>query len=402
MKTKALLLTLVLTASLHATEPLEQQFQNPPDSARPHTWWHWINGNVSKEGITADLEAMKQIGLAGAQIFSVGVTPIRGPVVFGSQEWRDLVKHSLSEAERLDLKITMQSCDGWSQSGGPWIQPAQSMQKVVWSESQVEGGKTIPLSLPQPETNEGFYQDIALVAFKAAAGDPRVDDPVARAGMEVKVNLPFANPAKALAGANAKDIIDLTGKTEWDAPAGQWTLLRIGHTSTGMDTKPATAKGLECDKMSAEAVNFHIDQMFNPVWEDSPEKAGSTFKYLLLDSWEAKCANWTPRMPEEFRKRRCYDLRPWLPALTGRIVGNQLRQFLPIVHAYCHSDCDDPQCSHHPRLAIQDSGHRSEGPSKLCHPETSGAFLWRQFPKTTTRSFSIQYRKRIGKGVRNQ
>ena len=98
MKTKALLLTLVLTASLHATEPLEQQFQNPPDSARPHTWWHWINGNVSKEGITADLEAMKQIGLAGAQIFSVGVTPIRGPVVFGSQEWRDLVKHSLSEA----------------------------------------------------------------------------------------------------------------------------------------------------------------------------------------------------------------------------------------------------------------------------------------------------------------
>ena len=323
MKTKALLLTLVLTASLHATEPLEQQFQNPPDSARPHTWWHWINGNVSKEGITADLEAMKQIGLAGAQIFSVGVTPIRGPVVFGSQEWRDLVKHSLSEAERLDLKITMQSCDGWSQSGGPWIQPAQSMQKVVWSESQVEGGKTIPLSLPQPETNEGFYQDIALVAFKAAAGDPRVDDPVARAGMEVKVNLPFANPAKALAGANAKDIIDLTGKTEWDAPAGQWTLLRIGHTSTGMDTKPATAKGLECDKMSAEAVNFHIDQMFNPVWEDSPEKAGSTFKYLLLDSWEAKCANWTPRMPEEFRKRRGYDLRPWLPALTGRIVGNQ-------------------------------------------------------------------------------
>jgi hypothetical protein len=146
---KKLILALTLSASLHAGENLEQQFQNPPDSARPHTWWHWINGNVSKEGITADLEAMKQIGLAGAQIFSVGVTPIRGPVVFRSQEWRDLVKHSLSEAERLDLKITMQSCDGWSQSGGPWIQPAQSMQKVVWSESQVEGGKTIrPPAIP--------------------------------------------------------------------------------------------------------------------------------------------------------------------------------------------------------------------------------------------------------------
>ena len=157
------------------------------------------------------------------------------------------------------------------------------MQKVVWSESQVEGGKTIPLSVPQPEAKEGYYQDIALIAIKAPAGDPRVDHPVARAGMEVKMNLPFTKPTEALAGTSAKDIIDLTGKKEWDAPAGQWTLLRIGHTSTGMNTKRSTTRGLECDKMSAEAVNFHIDNMFKPVWEDSPGKAGGTFKFLLVD-----------------------------------------------------------------------------------------------------------------------
>jgi len=321
MKKTALLLTLALTASLHAAEPLAQQFQTPPDSARPHTWWHWISRNVSKEGISADLEAMKRIGLGGAQIFSVDVSHVKGSVVFMSPEWRELVKHTLSEAERLDLKISMQSCDGWSQSGGPWVQPSQSMQKVVWSESEVEGGKTIPLSLPQPETKLGYYQDIALIACKS--NDARVNDAAARAGMAVKMHLPFANPAEALAGTDAKDIIDLTGKTEWEAPEGQWMLLRIGHTSTGMTTKPSTSPGLECDKMSAEAVNSHIDQMFNPVWEDSPDKAGGTFKFLLLDSWEAECANWTPRMAEEFQKRRGYDLRPWLPALTGRIVGNQ-------------------------------------------------------------------------------
>jgi len=323
VKKTALLLALafVFSLPLRAAEALEQQFQTPPQSAKPQTWWHWISGSVSKEGITADLEAMKRIGLGGAQIFSVDVSHVKGSVVFMSPEWRELVKHTLSEAERLNLKISMQSCDGWSQSGGPWVQPSQAMQEVVWSETQVEGGKTIPLSLPQPETKLGYYQDIALIACKS--NDARVNDAAARAGMAVKMHLPFANPAEALAGTDAKDIIDLTGKTEWEAPEGQWTLLRIGHTSTGMTTKPSTSPGLECDKMSAEAVNSHIDQMFNPVWEDSPDKAGGTFKFLLLDSWEAECANWTPRMAEEFQKRRGYDLRPWLPALTGRIVGNQ-------------------------------------------------------------------------------
>lgn len=325
MKNNTLLLALalLLCGSLNAAESLEQQFQNPPDSARPQTWWHWISGNVSKEGITADLEAMKRIGLGGAQIFSVDVSQVRGSVVFMSPEWRDLVKHALHEAERLGLKISMQSCDGWSQSGGPWIQPSQSMQQVVWSEIQVEGGKIIPLSLPQPETKQDYYQDIALIAFKVGTGDARITNVAARAGMEVAMHLPFTSPAEARAGTSAKDIIDLTGKTEWEAPAGQWTLFRIGHTSTGMTTKRSTSWGLECDKMSADAVNSHIDHMFNPVWEDSPDKAGDTFTFLLLDSWEAKCANWTPRMPGEFQKRRGYDLRPWLPALTGRIVGNE-------------------------------------------------------------------------------
>jgi len=328
VKKRAFLVAMLLAhlaGPLPASEPgaLEAGFANPPASALPRTWWHWISGSVSKEGITADLEAMKRIGLGGAQIFSVDASPVRGSVVFRSQEWRDLVKHSLTEAERLGLEISMHSCDGWSISGGPWIQPEGSMQKVVWSETQVEGGKTIPLSVPQPEAQEGYYKDIALIAIKAPAGDPRVDNPVARTGMEVKMNLPFTKPAEALAGPSAKDIMDLTGKKEWNAPAGQWTLLRIGHTSTGMNTKRSTTRGLECDKMSAEAVNFHIDNMFNPVWEDSPGKAGGTFKFLLVDSWEAKCANWTPRMPEEFWKRRGYDLQPWLPALTGRIVGNQ-------------------------------------------------------------------------------
>jgi hypothetical protein len=460
MKYNTSLLTLVLAlisvSALHAEDTLEANFTNPPAKAHPRTWWHWVSGNVSKEGITADLEAMKRIGLAGAQIFTVDQSDVKGPVVFLSQEWRDLMKHTLSEAARLKLEISMEACEGYTTSGGPWVKPSQSMQKVVLSETQVQGGKTIPLTLPKPETKLGYYEDISIMAVKDGPGEsvpdsvnvttsPQLEKPaagmpsaaapikfiatkgqapfwiqyefqqpitcasvacnfagnnklpgfivklessddgvtfrgvcdladwipakefplvtgkvfrltfsrnvptegwspetlstdiltvskfkiagvrltnsIARSGM-----LPFTlgfDTNKSFPAIDPKDVIDLTGKTTWDAPAGNWTLLRIGHTSTGQTTiPPSTPPGLECDKLSAAAVNSHIDHIFKPVWEDSPDKTGSTFKFILLDSWEAGCENWTPLMAAEFQKRRGYDPRPWLPALTGRILGS--------------------------------------------------------------------------------
>jgi hypothetical protein len=452
------LLFVLLSAGVsRAEDALETKFAQPPAMAHPQTWWHWVSGNVSKEGITADLEAMKRIGLNGAQLFTVDQSDVKGPVVFMSPEWRELVKHTLNEAARLKLEISMEGCDGWSESGGPWVAPSQSMQKVVWSETLVQGGKNIPLTLPQPETIRGYYEDISIMAVKASVPDlapdpvsvttsPQLEKPVtgmpsagaplkfiaekgeapfwiqyefaqpitcasinyqlainnklpvfsgklevsddgvtfravcelttwrlinqetvpvvigkffrvtfnqkppnegwtpeslskdsltvlklqlagvrvnnatARAGMGVDTHLRFT--ATPLPAIEARDVVDLTGKTTWDAPEGNWTILRIGHTSTGKTTSPSTSPGLECDKMSAAAVNSHIDHLFNPVWEDSPDKVGNPFKYILLDSWEAGCENWTTLMPEEFRKRRGYDLGPWLPALTGRIIGS--------------------------------------------------------------------------------
>ena len=161
-----LLLALMSASVAHAEDALESSFANPPAMAHPKTWWHWVSGNVSKEGITADLEAMKRIGLSGAQIFTVDQSSVKGPVVFMSPEWRDLVKHSLSEAARLHLDISMEGCDGWCESGGAWVEPSQSMQKVVWTETQIQGGKTIPLTLPMPDAFKGYYEDIATMAVK--------------------------------------------------------------------------------------------------------------------------------------------------------------------------------------------------------------------------------------------
>jgi hypothetical protein len=116
---------------------LENNFYIPPDVAKPLVWWHWMNGNITKTGITADLEAMKRVGIGGVQVFQVTNTIPKGPVVFMSSAWRELMLFAISEAARLGLSFTILDCAGWSNSGGPWVQPGQAMQMLAWTDQQV-------------------------------------------------------------------------------------------------------------------------------------------------------------------------------------------------------------------------------------------------------------------------
>ena len=161
--------TAFCSADAQQTRSLRDQFQNPSDEAKPWTFWYWMYGAVSKEGITADLEAMKHAGLGGTYLM-----PIKG-INEGSQyngkaqqltpEWWEMVRFSMEEADRLGLKLGMHICDGFALAGGPWITPKESMQKVVWSDTIVNGGKLDALRLPQPEVYENYYEDIALFAL---------------------------------------------------------------------------------------------------------------------------------------------------------------------------------------------------------------------------------------------
>jgi hypothetical protein len=144
-------------------------FQNPPQEAKPWIFWYWMYGAMSKDGLTKDLEAMKKAGLGGAYLM-----PIKSPQQFSefkngieqlSPAWWKMVNHSLEEADRLGLKIGMHICDGFALAGGPWIRPEESMQKVVFSDTIVEGSNIKDLKIRQPETNENYYQDIALLAY---------------------------------------------------------------------------------------------------------------------------------------------------------------------------------------------------------------------------------------------
>jgi hypothetical protein len=444
---------LLAGAAAGADDPLAAGFAHPPVAAQPRTWWHWVSGNVSREGITADLEAMKSIGLAGAQLFTVDQSEVKGPVVFMSPEWRQLVQHAVSESKRLGLELSIEDGEGWSESGGPWVAPAQSMQKVVWTEAQFLGGSTIPLSsIYQPLAVRGYYEDIAIFAFPTVRGDlpagipkiwapagkgkppiwllgppvsvpipaptqpqsvvfeyptaqafrsfrvetaePLRDNPPTAAQWELQVSddghdyrkvcnvgthgtttfpevsgrffrfwLPVLPPRAAelvftqleLAGVRldkpeahagmavdrsvnrfsnlsddrdaipAASVVDLTGKTEWAAPAGHWTIVRIGHTSTGITNHPASPAtvGLEADKLSRAAMTAHLEGgSMGAVIRDSGPLVGDSLQYILCDSWEAGCENWTPLIRTDFRQRRGYDLQPWLLTLTGRIVGS--------------------------------------------------------------------------------
>ncbi len=168
-------------------ESLEQGFRTPPDSAKPRTWMHWTNGNVTEEGITKDLEWMKRVGIGGFQISDVAAgsgQAVDKKINFGTPEWYHAVRHAAEEAKRLNLEMSIFSSPGWSEAGGPWVKPEQAMKKLVWSETRVEGPQAFSAKLPEPPSNEGpvrdlsagarpdapkFYRDSVVIAYRTPA-----------------------------------------------------------------------------------------------------------------------------------------------------------------------------------------------------------------------------------------
>lgn len=137
-------------------------FISPPDYARPQTWWHWTGGNVTKEGITKDLEWMKRVGIGGFQAIDVSFgsgQSIDKKVMFMTPEWLELIRHTAAEAYRLGLNMTMVTSAGWSETGGPWVKPEEAMKKMVWSEITIKGGKKFEGILPQPPFVNGPIRD---------------------------------------------------------------------------------------------------------------------------------------------------------------------------------------------------------------------------------------------------
>ena len=159
---------------------LAKGFVSPPLSARPWVYWFWLDGNITREGITADLEAMRRVGIGGVLIMEVDQGAPKGPARFASPEWRELFKFMVAEANRLGLEVNMNNDAGWCGSGGPWITPALAMQKVVFTNVNVEGPRRFEQVLPEPQKVANYYEDIAVLAFPTPA-EYTIEDILAKA-----------------------------------------------------------------------------------------------------------------------------------------------------------------------------------------------------------------------------
>ena len=458
---------------------LRKAFQSPPPSASPWVFWYWYEASISKEGITADLQAMKEAGIGGAYLM-----PIKGPtnpplmdsvVEQLSPQWWAMVNHAFKEAKRLGIKLGIHASDGFALAGGPWITPELSMQKIVWSQQEIIGGKLFNEILEQPERLENYYKDIAVFAFpstKDAGVSTRTVKPKITASkqdsiaqllidpnntknfssdepcwIQYEFEQPFTcrsiiihsrnnyqsnrliiqtsndgedfttitrlesprhgwqdwdadythsiKPTTAkyfrfvhnnegsepgaedldaskwkqslkLAGLElsgeakvdqyegkngsvwrisqyttqdqlpndvcvaSNKIIDLTnklddkGRLNWNVPAGEWTILRVGHTSTGHRNETAGGgKGLECDKFNPAAITLQFNKWFGEFYNHVD---GTTIKQVLqffhVDSWECGSQNWSPVFRNEFKNRRGYDLYKYLPVIAGIPIGS--------------------------------------------------------------------------------
>lgn len=332
-------------------EYMEDNFRRPPTEYGTDCWWWWLNGNVTSEAITSDLEAMKGKGFHGAMIFDAGGHNQRGnrdiPAgpLFASPQWRELFVHALDEAERLGLEIGFNIQSGWN-LGGPVITPERAAKMLTYSRTVIDGGSGVEISLPQPPSRKDFYRDIAVLAFPVDSA--RISEPVR--GLDLKMGVHelggsapdcrflLTNDAKHFRGAPASPALlvssdqvrDISGYMsgdgllKWNCPEGQWVVLRMGYTCTGavVSTCSKGWEGLVLDYMDPESFDYYISEVVQPILDDAGHHVGKTLKYMETDSWECGGMNWTKGFEDYFSGYMGYDILPYLPVAAGFVVDD--------------------------------------------------------------------------------
>ena len=285
---------------------LPSRFKTPPSSL--YAFWFWMGTNISKEGITKDLEAMHKAGFEGAIIMHVygfvDGKPLWPERTFRSPYWWEAVKHAAAEADRLGMKITLTNGAGWAGTNGTWIDQKRAMRRLVWSFVQCDESSPAELHLPKPQEKpkaEGFYEDVAVLAVADGKTVP----------MEKVIDL--------------TSMMQPDGKLNWKAPAGKWLVYRIGTTPTMVGPHPVPEgawKSLEVDKLSQEHNRFHWQEgVINPLKEQVGKYVGTSLNGLHVDSYECGGQNWTATFRETFTKNYGYDPVPWLVTFGSPVLG---------------------------------------------------------------------------------
>lgn len=295
------------------------------DEAKPWTFWNWKYGSVSRPGIHADLTGMKNVGMGGIWLMPVREAgeclEFQDGVAQLSPEFWKMMDYSFLLADSLDFDMGIHVLPG-----NPLVLPAESMQKVVWTDTIMKGGKKIEgLQMWQPESYKdgkmqsagsegGYYQDIAAFAirFKGKTGPAwrnATDSAVRSEAVPMTDVLPLKMEGGMVMGVMVNGIL------QNKLPKGSWCLLRMGHTSTGQThATDGKGMGLEVDRFSPAAVKKLFDSWYAPLLN---RPHGDVVSYLYIDPREWGSQNWGCQFAEEFKVRRGYDLIPYLPVMAG-------------------------------------------------------------------------------------
>ncbi len=439
-----LLLVSLLVCAVHA-DPLETAFTCPPETTRPRCYWYWMDGQITKEGITRDLEAMKRVGIGEGYIGVItgqSGTPTTATSKALTDEWWSFIEHAMREGTRLGVDIGLFNSPGWSQSGGPWVKSTQAMRYVAMPELKLKGPQHFVGKLPVPP---GEFRDLAVLVFPATAGEDEIAKIAARTPTSVTFETPAAFTARSVTvvpvkpvnvaaelqssndGQNYQTVKKFTidrhnlavnvgpvplapivatfpattarffqlklsaacelgeirlspagrvenfaekslqkvcqdphalydfytwpagtepnaagltikpeavrdisksmaadGTLTWDVPAGDWVVLRTALTPTGTVNGPAPpeATGYEVDKMNRVPLRSHFEAYVGNLLKRLPPADRKSWKHVVADSYEVGSQNWTDGLAADFHKRYGYDPMPFLPVMTGRIVGS--------------------------------------------------------------------------------
>lgn len=308
-----ILLTAIFTHSCSSNDDiveLSESFETPSLDSHPGAFWCWLNGSMTKERISYDLESMKAKGINRAEIWDVAATHNSDMIPAGGAFMGDksveLIKFAISEGKRLGMSIGMVASSGWN-AGGAWVTPDWASKGLYYSEMNMKGPEKVTVNLPFPkvtvdcplneEKTPVFYKEVAVVAVPFSK-DKRID------------------PSKII---NLKGFFS-EGKLTWEVPEGEWTIIRFVCTNTGqnMIVPSPNSGGLFIDFLDPEATKRHLKHLMDCLGITPENAAEFGLDYLEFDSMELPGGTpWTDKMPEVFFELRGYAVDNYYPVLAG-------------------------------------------------------------------------------------
>ncbi|MBT4411510.1 MAG: hypothetical protein HOC82_16840, partial [Bacteroidetes bacterium] len=328
MRQVKILLTVLVSAFLliQCTVPeneMSQDFNNPSGQYRAGAFWCWLNGNMTREGISRDLREMSEKGMGRAEIWDVAAINnpdnyIPAGPSFLSDSSVAMIKYAFDEGRKYGIKLGMVGSSGWN-AGGTWVEPEWASKQLFYSELIVNGPvkKIVELPFPEvpsrcPKDDNGmplYYKEVAVLA------------------------LPFSDEKKL---DNTQNIVDLTdkvsqGKIDIDLPDGQWIIMRFICSNNGqmLIVPSPKSNGLFIDFLDPESTKKHLSQFMNRLGIHRGEKRDGGLTYLEFDSMElAEGITWTDSMPSIFKTMRGYDITNYLPVLAGWTISDETERFL--------------------------------------------------------------------------